>query len=51
MKQWLLKGVGASAVLLAGMALLVWVLWIPTAQEPPYRYIRTGWDVHPQYWR
>lgn len=41
MKRWIIRATWIIGALLASMVLLTWLLWIPTAQESPYRFVRT----------
>lgn len=41
MKRWLWRSVIGLGVLFGGLAFIVWLLWIPSAQEPPYGFIQS----------
>lgn len=38
MKKWLIRSIVGLISLLGGVALMVWLIWIPSAQEPTYRF-------------
>ncbi|MBL4865602.1 MAG: hypothetical protein JKY67_04415 [Pseudomonadales bacterium] len=38
MKRWVIRSLMTLGLLLGGVMLMVWLLWIPSEQEPPYRF-------------
>jgi len=42
MGKKILKVLGGVTVVLAGLAVIVWLVWVPSAQEPGYEFV-TAW--------